>query len=339
MRLRPLGTTGLRVSEFCLGGVTLGTRWGFGADEAESRRMVDVFRDAGGNFIDTAATYTEGQSESIIGTAVAGRRTEFVLATKFAMHADARDANSLGNHRRNLKLSLDGSLRRLRTDYVDLLWVHTWFFENRLDQTVRALDDLVQAGKVLYWGLSDTPAWVCAQAETLARLRGWAPLSAVQLEYSLAERTSDRELLPFADSAGVAVVGSKPLAGGLLTGKHHRPGTKPDTRRSAGADPRVERVVRGLLTLADKSGVAPTQLALAWILHRHPSVIPVLGARTADQLIEGLGAASAVVPDEVLDQLDEESAVPLGFPHELTARASMRAGMYGPFPPLPPVAP
>ncbi|MFE0420391.1 aldo/keto reductase [Streptomyces tendae] len=343
MQLVPLGTTGLRVSEFCLGGVTLGASWGIGAEEPEARRMIGTFREAGGNFIDTADMYGGGESESIIGRAVEACREEFVLATKFSMVNSALDANSLGNHRRNLTVSLNRSLTRLRTDYVDLMWVHAWYFENRLDDTLRALDDLVRAGKVLYWGMSDTPAWVCAQACVTTRLRGWAPLSAVQFEYSLLERTSDREIIPFAQANGVAALGSVPLGRGLLTGKHHRPGEKVDSRRvtavAARISPHVDRIVRVLIDVSAATGISAARLAVAWIRQRHPGIIPLLGARTTGQLQELLPAAETEIPTGELDLLEKESDIPLGFPHEMSRRASTVKVMYGPFTPLPPVAP
>ena len=281
MILRHLGNSGLRVSQAALGTMTFGTSWGFGTDADQSRRILDRFLDAGGNFIDTADKYTDGESETILGEALGARRDDVVLATKYSLATSATDANALGNHRRNLVRSLEHSLRRLRTDYVDLIWVHAWYFETAVEDVVRALDDMISAGKVLYWGLSDTPAWACAEARVIAQLRGWAPLTAVQLEYNLLERTGERELLPFARQNGVAVTGSIPLAGGVLTGKHHTKSSNVDTARGERAKGRrneqADEIVGLLCELAQSMDVTAAQLAIAWRLASCPEAIPILG--------------------------------------------------------------
>ena len=203
MRYTLLGRSGLRVSEVALGTMTFGEAWGWGASEDESRRMFEAFVEAGGNFVDTACNYTDGQSESIVGALVEPARDRFVVATKYTLTARRDDPNAGGNHRKNLVQTLEASLRRLRTDYVDLLWLHMWDGMTPVDEVVRALDDLVSSGKVLYVGISDTPAWVVSQAVTLAELRGWSPFVAVQAPYSLADRDVERELLPMARALGL----------------------------------------------------------------------------------------------------------------------------------------
>jgi aryl-alcohol dehydrogenase-like predicted oxidoreductase len=235
-------------------------------------------------------------------------------------------------------LSVERSLKRLETDYIDLLWIHAWYFENPIDDTVRALDDLVAAGKILYWGVSDTPAWLCAEAHAKAQAYGWAPLSALQLEYSLVERTSDRELLPFAAHNGLGVTGSIPLAGGILTGKHH--GTSQSTvdsaratRAAARRSEGVDRIIGHLGQLASQTGVSTTHLALAWLIEARPQIIPILGVRTLEQLEDNFAALELDLDREVIDGLSEMSAVELGFPHEMLRGQRMQEVMYGPFGP------
>lgn len=332
------GHTGMRVSRCALGTMTFGPTWGFGADSEECGRILDAYLSAGGNFVDTADKYTDGEAEAILGTLLRSRRERIVLATKYGLCTDSSDPNSLGNGRRNMVLSVESSLRGLQTDYIDLLWVHAWYFESPVEDTVRALDDLVAAGKILYWGISDTPAWLCAEAHAKAAAHGWAPLSALQLEYSLVERTSDRELLPFAAHNGLGVTGSIPLAGGILTGKHHGTSGSPvDSTRVARAEARrnerIDRIVERLTHLAGELGVSATHLALSWLLETQPTIVPILGVRTLDQLEDNLAALRLKLDREVIESLDEVSAVDLGFPHEMLRGQRMQEVMYGPFGP------
>lgn len=219
---RLLGRSGLRVSPLSLGTMTFGTDWGWGADEAEAARILDVYLDRGGNFIDTAVNYTGGSSERILGRLIADKRERIVLATKFTMARDPGNPNSGGNHRLNLVRSVEASLRQLNTDRIDLLYIHAWDFTTSPDEVMRALDDLVRAGSVLYLGICNTPAWRIAEMQTLADLRGWSPLVALQIEYSLVERTVEHELLPMAEALGLGVLPWSPLGGGILTGKYSR---------------------------------------------------------------------------------------------------------------------
>lgn len=313
------GNTGLRVSELCLGSMSFGTSWGFGADSSESAKILNAYIDAGGNFIDTANVYTDGEAEQIVGEAIHDIRNRIVLSTKYSLCTDSNNPNSLGNHRKNLIASVEDSLKRLNTDYIDLLWVHAWYFENRPEDVARALDDLVRAGKILYWGLSDTPAWVCSECRTVSDIRGWAPLSAIQFEYSLIERTSERELIPFANNHNIAKLGWAPLAGGILSGKHHlaKPEKVDSLRKDRAANRRngqIDMIVEELIKLAKATGVTPSQLALKWVMSRQPAFVPIIGARTSKQLMENLQTADLAVDSEVLSKLTEISQIEMGFP-------------------------
>ncbi|MBC8067207.1 MAG: aldo/keto reductase, partial [Deltaproteobacteria bacterium] len=233
LRYRLLGPTGLRVSELCLGTMSFGDAWGFGADAATSHRVLDAYAAAGGNFLDTANKYHGGQTEEIVGTWLEGKRDRTVVATKYTLAMDHSDPNSAGNHRKNLVVAIEASLKRLRTDYIDLMWVHAWDDYTPYEETLRGLDDLVRAGKVLYVGVSDTPAWVVSAAHVHAELRGWSSFAGLQIEYSLLERTPERDLLPMAEHFGLAVVAWAPLGAGVLTGKYTRGGAI-DSRREQG---------------------------------------------------------------------------------------------------------
>src|SRR6266581_6167079 len=221
MNYRLLGKSGLRVSEFCLGTMTFGEDWGWGSSKDDAKKIYDAFREAGGNFIDTANVYTSGTSETLLGEFLHGHRGEVVLATKYSNAAPGTDPNAAGNHRKSMVQAVEASLKRLQTDYIDLYWVHIWDQITPVEEVMRGLDDLVRQGKVLYVGISDAPAWWIAQANTLASLRGWSPFVGLQIEYSLIERTVERELIPMAKALNIGVTAWSPLAGGVLTGKYH----------------------------------------------------------------------------------------------------------------------
>ena len=218
MNYQLLGKSGLRVSELCLGTMTFGQDWGWGAARDEARKIYDTFREAGGNFIDTANVYTNVTSETFLGEFLAGQREAVVMATKYTNAAPSADPNAAGNQRKSMVQSLEASLRRLKTDYIDLYWLHVWDQITPVEEVMRAFDDLVRQGKVLYAGVSDAPAWWIAQANTIASLRGWTPFVGLQIEYSLIERTVERELLPMAKAFGLTLTAWSPLCGGLLTG-------------------------------------------------------------------------------------------------------------------------
>ncbi|MDN0196486.1 aldo/keto reductase [Streptomyces sp. S.PNR 29] len=329
MRYTLFGRTGLRVSELSLGAMTIGDDWGWGADKETSARIVDAYAEAGGNFVDTANNYTDGSSERILGELLEGRRDEFVLASKYTCGTREGDVNAAGNHRKNLLQSVEASLRRLRTDRLDVLWVHARDNFTPVEEVMRALDDLVRTGKVLYVGVSDWPAWEIAQASTLAELRGWTAFAGSQLRYNLLERTPERELLPQARAFDQAVLAWGPLAAGRLTGKYRRGETGRLAASGAGADPREEAVVTAVLEIAEQGGWSPAQVALAWLLSRPGNVVPIIAATKETQLADNLAAVDVRLDADALARLDEVSAVPLGFPHDFVREPAITRNIYG----------
>ena len=323
MRYRTLGRTGLRVSELFLGAMTFGEQGGVGAPLDECRRMLDRYADAGGNVVDTAINYRGGLSEEFVGRLLDGRRDRFVLATKYSVSRDGADPNAAGNHRKNLVLSLETSLRRLRTDYVDLYWVHIWDRLTPVEETMRALDDAVRSGKVLAIGISDAPAWVVSRANTLAQWRGWTAFAGLQVPYSLVNRDVERELLPMADAYGMTVAAWSPLGGGVLSGKYTR-GTAPaGTRLGAeGITPHDRAVAAVVDEVADELGVTSSQVAIAWTRRWSPAVHPIVGARTLDQLDDNLGALDCVLSDEQARRLEAATGFVAGFPTDFIAQTS-----------------
>jgi aryl-alcohol dehydrogenase-like predicted oxidoreductase len=321
---RLLGKTGLRVSQAFLGAMTFGEQGGVGAPLAECQRMLDAYADAGGNVIDTAINYRGGASEEIVGELLAGRRDRFVLSTKYTVTRDPSDPNAAGNHRKNLLLSLETSLRRLRTDYIDLYWVHIWDRATPTEETMRALDDAVRAGKILYLGVSDTPAWVVSRANMLAECHGWTPFVALQVPYSLVNREIERELLPMAEALGMSVAAWSPLAGGILSGKYTRGGAPSEPQR-LNADAVSERdleIVRAVQTVAAELGASAAQVAIAWTMAKSPALHPILGARRREQLVENLGALEVELPADAVAQLDAVTRFEVGFPLDFIAKNS-----------------
>jgi aryl-alcohol dehydrogenase-like predicted oxidoreductase len=327
MRYTLLGESGLRVSEVALGTMTFGEAWGWGASEAESRRMFEAFVEAGGNFVDTACNYTDGQSESIVGALVESARDRFVVATKYTLTAHRDDPNAGGNHRKNLVQTLEASLRRLRTDYVDLLWLHMWDGMTPVAEVVRALDDLVSSGKVLYVGISDTPAWVVSQAVTLAELRGWSPFVALQAPYSLADRDVERELLPMARALGLTFTPWGMLEGGALTGKYLDESDEP--RRYDGVGPKANALAREVIAVAEVLDVTPAQVAIAWVRAQPWHTVPIVGARTGSQLRENLDALEVELEREQLERLAAASEFQAGFPRDFLESEHVRGLIFG----------
>jgi aryl-alcohol dehydrogenase-like predicted oxidoreductase len=252
MKYKLLGKSGLRVSEICLGTMTFGTEWGWGADKKESRKMFDTYLENGGNFIDTANRYTEGTSEKFLGEFIGDIREQVVLATKYTLFMREGDPNSAGNHRKSMIQSLESSLRRLKTDYIDLYWVHAWDHMTPVEEVMRVLDDAVSAGKILYIGISDTPAWIVSQANTLAELRGWTSFVGLQIEYSLLERTVERELLPMARAFDMAVTPWGAIGGGVLTGKYSKENRRKSSTQRYSDDGQLDRLNERSLALADE---------------------------------------------------------------------------------------
>jgi aryl-alcohol dehydrogenase-like predicted oxidoreductase len=338
---RLLGRSGLRVSPLALGTMTFGSDWGWGAGEEDARRIFDAYVDRGGNFIDTASNYTEGSSETLVGQFAQGKRERLVLATKYTLLGRPGDPNACGNHRKNMAQSVETSLRRLRTDYLDLLYLHIWEQRTPIDEVLRAFDDLIRAGKLLYAGISDTPAWQIARMQTTADLRGWSPLVALQIEYSLVQRTAERELLPMARELGLGVLPWSPLAGGVLSGKYGRADLGDQAAARASGTRKQVAMAHGMLTaraldiaevvkeVARELGRTPAQVALAWTLLNPAVTAPIIGARTPGQLEDNLGALDLRFDDAQLERLQRASAIELGFPHDLLAMDLVKNVMTG----------
>ena len=325
MRYKLLGRSGLRVSELALGTMTFGDDWGWGANADESRAIFDAYAEAGGNFIDTAHVYTEGSSEKLVGKFVKSDRDHFVVATKYTP-STGKDIMGAGNSRKTMMRHVEDSLTRLGTEHIDLYYIHFWDFTTPIDEVMRGLDDLVSQGKVLYVAASDLPAWQVSRANMLAELRGWAPFIGLQIEYSLAERTPERDLLPMADELGLGVVAWSPLAGGVLTGKHLSGSNGASRKKAEDISPRNRAIADKVVGIAKEIGRSPSQVALAAIRSekRFGDIIPILGARTRDQLVDNLGCLDLELSDAHLTSLREVSAIELGFPHDMLASAQVR---------------
>lgn len=326
MRYRLLGNSGLRVSEIALGTMTFGAEdWGTG--EGDAGVIYSAFRDAGGNFLDTAnEVYAAGRSEEMLGQLFSGHRHEVVVATKYTDAPPGADPNAAGNGRKSMVQSVERSLRRLGTDYVDVLWVHAWDFLTPEAEVMRALDDLVRAGKVLYAGISDAPAWVVARCHTIAELRGWSPFVGLQVEYNLIERTPERELLPMARALDITVVAWSPLASGILSGKYADRGEGTGGGRRLDAvkfreiDERGLAIARAVGDVATEIGCSSPQVALAWLRQRQPAqVIPIIGARTLAQFEDNAGCLAVTLDSATMARLHEASAVSMGFPTDFLA--------------------
>jgi len=321
MRYRLLGKSGLRVSQIALGTMTFGTAAEWSRPEEECRPVFDAFTEAGGNFIDTANMYTGGESEGIVGRLIKADRDRYVVASKYANAVPGTgDPNAAGMHRKSLTRSLDASLKRLGVDYIDLYFVHWWDFTTPVEEVQRALDDAVSAGKVLHIGLSDVPAWVVSRAQAFHDLRGLVPIAAMQLEYSLVQRSIEREHLPLAAAHDIGVTAWSPLAGGILTGKYTRlaesgGNNRMDTMQLQPLDERNRKIAEALDAVADRLGATSGQVALAWIMSR--GVIPIVGATRPDQLTDNLRAIDLVLDEDVLAELDAASAFDAGHPYSM----------------------
>jgi aryl-alcohol dehydrogenase (NADP+) len=319
-----LGRSGLRVSPFALGAMTFGEDpGGAGCSVEESERILARYLDLGGNFIDTANFYTNGHSEKILGDFFAarpGRREHVVLASKFFTNLFPGDPNGGGAGRASIIAQLDETLRRLGTDYLDLYWLHNWDWSTPIEETMRTLDDLVRAGKIRYLGFSNTPAWLTAQAQTMALLKGWTPLVALQVEYSLLARTVEGELAPLARDQGMALVPWSPLKNGFLSGKYRR-GTqvKDSARTRFVGQPSDDEfgVIEAVAGVADELGTTPAAVSLAWLRAREGTVVPIIGARRVEHLENNLAGLAVELAPEQLKRLDEVSAPALNYPAAL----------------------
>lgn len=324
-----LGRTGLRVSPLCLGTMTFGTEWGWGSEEKTSQQVFNHYIDAGGNFVDTADGYTGGHSEQLVGQFIAERdlRDFVVLATKFTFNQQTGNPNAGGNGRKNIYRALDSSLRRLQTDYIDLYYVHAWDLVTPVEEVVSTLTDLIRAGKILYYGLSDTPAWYVARAQTIAEKDGLERVATLQLEYSLVERNIEREHIPVSQELGIGVCPWSPLAGGFLTGKYRREGNTFEgqgrfEKLRASSSPLLRnlterhwRVLGVLLDVASKLGRSPAQVALNWSATQPGATSSIFGANSVAHLKDNLGAAEFAIPAELRARLNEAGAPELIHPY------------------------
>jgi aryl-alcohol dehydrogenase-like predicted oxidoreductase len=327
---RLLGRSGLRVSPLCLGTMTFGVGPGsWGSSDEEAASLVDHYVDQGGNFIDTANFYGQlGQSEVLLGKMIKSRRNRLVISTKYSLTTAPGDPNASGNHRKNMVHSVDDSLRRMGTDYVDLYYLHMWDFRTPADEILRAFDDLVRAGKILYIGLSDTPAWQASRMQAIAELRGWSQFCALQISYSLTERTVERELIPMASAMGMGVCPWSPLGGGVLTGKYSKADLTPSksgdlsSRKAINAvTGRLSEQALGIAAtvgeIAKETGKTAAQVAVAWTLANPAVTAPVIGVRTPAQLVDNIGALDVELTREHLERLDKVSGVPKVFPMDI----------------------
>jgi aryl-alcohol dehydrogenase-like predicted oxidoreductase len=311
MKFRLFGKSGLRVSEVALGTMTFGTNWGWGADRSQSQAIFEAYVEAGGNSIDTANRYTEGSSETWVGEMIQTNRDRFVLATKYSLYDKIGDPNFSGNHRKNLMRSVEQSLNRLNTDFIDVLWLLAWDFHTPIEEVMRGLDDLVRSGKVHYIGVSDTPAWVVSAANVLAQLRGWTPFTGLQVEYSLLQRTPERDLIPMARQMELCLTPWAPLAGGALTGKYLKGDSGRVAETSTRRNERNNRIVTKVMEWSEKLAVSPAALAVRWTMQQPFTSIPIIGARTQTQILDSLHAIQISIPDETMKELNEVSVLPL----------------------------
>ncbi len=331
MKYKLFGKTGLRVSEVCLGTMTFGTEWGTGADKETSKQIFDAFANAGGTFIDTANRYTEGMSEKYVGEFINSDRDHFVIASKYSLIDRRNDLNFGGNHRKNMMRSVDASLKRLNTDYLDILYLHAWDFTTPVEEVLRGMNDLVSSGKILYAAISDTPAWIVSQANAIADLRGWTRFNGLQVEHSLIQRTVERDLLPMASSLDIAVTAWAPLAGGALTGKYL---IKNDDKKrlketSERLNSRNQLIAKEVVAVAKELNCSAAQVAIRWILQKPQVIIPVIGATKLSQIEDSLGALNCELTDEQIARLNEVSKIELGFPHDFFQQQAVKDVLFG----------
>ncbi|MDF5721177.1 MAG: aldo/keto reductase [Rhizonema sp. PD37] len=337
MKYKLLGKSGLRVSELCLGTMTFGDDWGWGASQEESRKIFDAFVEAGGNFIDTANVYTNGTSETFLGEFMKCDHDSIVLATKYSNGLISKDPNAAGNHRKRMVQSVEASLKRLQSEYIDLLWLHSWDFTTPIEEVMRAFDDLVRAGKVLYIGVSDTPAWVVSQCNLLTELRGWTSFIGLQIEYSLIQRTPERELIPMAQALDIGITAWFPLANGWLTGKYSNAQNSSDGEAKrldneamsafVQQNERNLAIARTVDAVAIEIGCSAAQVALNWL--RQQGVIPIVGARKHSQVQDNLNCINFNLSAEQIEKLNHVSQIELGFPHDFLLQDMPRQFIFG----------
>lgn len=331
MKYKLLGNSGLKVSELCLGTMGFGKEWNWGADKESSFAVMESFTNAGGNFIDTANRYTDGTSEKFIGEFIQANRDHFVVATKYSLHDNQTNVNASGNNRKNMMRSVELSLKRLNTDFIDLLYLHIWDNLTPIDEVMRGLDDLVRQGKVNYIGISDTPAWIISKGQTLAELMGWSKFVALQVEYSLLQRTPERELIPMAKHFGMTVTPWAPLAGGALTGKYLKgdKGRLPDNSKRL--NERAVQITQTVISIAEEIGAAPAHVALKWTMMQEFSSIPIVGATKVAQVEENLKCLEVNLTKEHIERLNEVSKIELGFPGDFLNEEGVKMVTFGGF--------
>lgn len=330
MHYRLFGRSGLRVSELCLGTMTFGEESKWGTDKSESHKVFATFLEAGGNFVDTANYYMRGSSESMLGEFIAPFRDKVVVATKYSLTTDPTNPNAQGNHKKNMVQALHQSLKRLKTDYIDLYWIHAWDFSTPEEEVLRALDDLVRAGKILHIGISNAPAWVVARSNAIAELKSWTCFTGIQSQYNLLERSVERDLIPMAEALNIGVTAWSPLGMGILTGKYlenvatnSRFGINPRWGNEF-MTPRSREIASAVVKVAKDLSKSPAQIALRWLMQKKGSIIPIVGAKNADQLTENLGAIHFELNFDFMRMLDEISKIELGYPNDFLQKESIR---------------
>ncbi|MFN5628262.1 MAG: aldo/keto reductase [Bacteroidota bacterium] len=331
MNYKLLGRSGLKVSELCLGTMGFGKEWNWGADKETSLKILDAYASNGGNFIDTANRYTEGTSEKIIGEFIHSNRDNFILATKYSLHDNLTNVNASGNNRKNMMRSVEESLKRLNTDFIDLFYLHIWDNLTPMDEVLRGLDDLVKQGKVNYIGISDTPAWLVSQAQTMAELMGWSRFVALQVEYSLLQRTPERELIPMAKHYNLTVTPWAPLAGGALTGKYTKGDTGRLPKESKRLNERAVKITEEVIAIAKELNVQPSSVALKWTMQQGFSCIPIIGATKPEQFLENLNCLDVNLSNEQINRLNQISKIELGFPGDFFLEEGVKNVLYGGF--------
>lgn len=333
MQYRLLGRSGLKVSELCLGTMGFGQATPWGIPQKESFEILDAFGAAGGNFLDTANRYQDGQTETILGHYLqqAHDRDYWVVATKYSLYDNQTNPNASGNNRKNMMRSVEQSLRRLQTDYIDVLYLHIWDWLTPMDEVLRGLDDLVRQGKVTFIAISDTPAWLVAQGQTMAELMGWSRFVALQIEYSLLQRTPERDLIPMAQHYGLTITPWAPLAGGALTGKYLRNDPGRIKEGSNRLNERAVAITREVMAVADAIGATPAQVALRWTMQQPLSSIPIAGATKLQQLQDNLGVLDVCLGEEHMARLNAVSAIDLGFPGNFYKEDGVRLANFGGF--------
>jgi aryl-alcohol dehydrogenase-like predicted oxidoreductase len=331
MNYKLLGKSGLKVSELCLGTMGFGKEWSWGADKETSFKILEAYTNAGGNFLDTANRYTEGTSEKIVGEYIKSNRDHYVVATKYTLHDNQTNVNASGNNRKNMMRSVEESLKRLNTDFIDLFYLHIWDNITPVDEIMRGLDDLVRQGKVNYIGISDTPAWVISRANTMAELMGWSRFVALQIEYSLLQRTPERELIPMAKAFGLTVTPWAPLAGGALTGKYLKGEKGRITEQSKRLNEQSTNIAKAVVAIAEELNVPASHVALKWTTQQGFSSIPIVGATKTSQVEENLKAINIQLSESHLKRLDEISKIDLGFPGEFFKEEGVKNVTFGGF--------